>query len=217
MSSGSGPRASYGTKKRNVPGVIFRAQAMYDGITGSLSLFGALPVDMAAYLALLTALVLAQQVAVETKARGAASLRDVKRDLVWTAMEALRVHIQGLADTVSAENACALIEVGGLLVGGVPTYARLPLTARPTPESGVVHLAAHVALLAGKDAVGKCTMFNWQWSANGTSWNDAGSTPYASTDITGLTPMTTYSFRVSVTVGEVTGPWSQPVSLLLVD
>jgi hypothetical protein len=43
------------------------------------------------------------------------------------------------------------------------------------------------------------------------------STPVGRTQIPGLTLLTTYSFRVSVTVGkdQVTGPWSQAVSLLV--
>jgi hypothetical protein len=58
--------------------------------------------------------------------------------------------------------------------------------------------------------------FNWQWSGDGgASWNDVRSTPYASTDVTGLALMTTYSFRVCVTVGKDVGPWSQAVSLLV--
>ena len=39
--------------------------------------------------------------------------------------------------------------------------------------------------------------------------------PYASTDVTGLTALTTYSFRVSVTIAKVTQPWSQAVSVLV--
>jgi hypothetical protein len=33
--------------------------------------------------------------------------------------------------------------------------------------------------------------------------------------MTGLTPMTTYWFRVSVTISRVTGEWSQPTSVML--
>jgi len=212
----SGPTASYGTKKRHIPGVIFRAQAMYDGITANISLFGALPLDMAAFLALLTALVLVQQRATETRTRGTASQRNVARDLVWAAMETLRVHVQGLAGAVSAENAGALIEAAGLRVGGAPTYPRLPLMARLTDESGAVHLAALPTLLVGKAAAARCTLFDWQWSSDGATWHDAPPTPNASTDITGLAPMTTYSFRVRVTVGTAAGAWSRPVSIVVV-
>jgi hypothetical protein len=215
MEHASGPRGIFGTTKKNVPGVILRAYAMYNGINGSPNSFVSPAVTMAAFLALITALVLAQQTATDTKAKGAATQRNVKRDLVWTAMEALRVYIQGLADQLSAEAATALIQSGGLLVGGVPSHQKDVLTVTLTTVSGLAHLAANALLLAGKAARGKRKMFNWQWSSDGKIWNDAKSTPYASTDITGLTPMTTYSFRVSVTVGKVTGAWSQPVSILV--
>jgi hypothetical protein len=41
------------------------------------------------------------------------------------------------------------------------------------------------------------------------------STPVANTDVTGLTLLRMYSFRVSVTIAWVRGPWSQAVSLLV--
>jgi hypothetical protein len=152
MGTASGPRAIFGGPKRKVPGVLARAQAMYGGITENAALFVGLPITMVAFLALITALVLSQQAATGTKARGSATLRNTKRDAVWTAMA---------------------------------------------------------------NASRKVT-FNWQWSGNnGQSWNDARATPYANTDVVGLALMSTYSFRVSVTIGKATGAWSQPVSLLV--
>jgi hypothetical protein len=216
MNLATAPRGIFGTTKKNVPAVILRAYAMYNGISGNPSMFTTLPMTMAAFLVLITALVLTQQTATETKATGTAKLRNVKRDLLWTAMEALRVYIQGLADQASSENGAALIQCGGLLLAGVPTHQKAPLTATLTTENGVVHLAANVLLLVGKKAArNRKHQFNWQWSADGKVWNDAKSTPYATTVITGLTAMTTYSFRVSVTVGTVTGAWSQAVSILV--
>jgi hypothetical protein len=40
-------------------------------------------------------------------------------------------------------------------------------------------------------------------------------TPLADTLVPNLTPMTSYLFRVSVTVSRTTGDWSQPVGLLV--
>jgi len=41
------------------------------------------------------------------------------------------------------------------------------------------------------------------------------STPLASTTVTGLTPLTTYEFRVSLTDKSGEGPWSQALSFLV--
>jgi hypothetical protein len=189
---------------------------MYNGFTANVAMFASPPITMAAFLAVITALVIAQQNATGTKARGAASLRDTKRDAVWTAMDSLRAYIQGLADVVSADSAASLIEAGGLLVAATATHQKAPLTATLNATPGFVKLDANASLLTGRAAASKRVTFNWQWSADsGKTWNNAGSTPYASTEVTGLTPMTTYSFRVSVTIGKVTEAWSQAVSLLV--
>lgn len=61
----------------------------------------------------------------------------------------------------------------------------------------------------------KKVLFNWQQSLDGKTWTGLPATSYASTDVVGLTLLTTYAFRVSVTVGTVAGPWSQAVSVLV--
>jgi hypothetical protein len=47
------------------------------------------------------------------------------------------------------------------------------------------------------------------------SWNTLASTPLADTIVPNLTLMTSYQFRVSVTVARTTGEWSQSVGLLV--
>jgi len=216
MSTLSRPRASFGTSKKDVPGVLDRSQAMYNGFIANIGMFGSPTITMVAFLALITALVTAQQHATGTKAKGSASLRNTKRDSLWTAMDALRAYVQGLADVASAENAVAIIEAAGMLVAAAPAHQKAVLTATLTAMLGVVRLDANASLLKGKAAAWKQVTFNWQWSSDGgKSWNSISSTPYASTDVTGLAPMATYSFRVSATIGKVTEPWSQAVSLLV--
>jgi hypothetical protein len=215
MSTASVPYGIFGTTKKNVPGVIFRAMAMLNGISGAPATFVSPVIAMVAFQALITALVLSQQSATELRSKGSAKLRNTKRDLVWEAMETLRVYIQGLANAVGAEAAGALIQSGGLLLGGVPTRSKAILTPALTTVGGLVHLEANAGLLKGKANLARRAMFNWEWSADGKTWNSAPATLFARTDVTGLTPLGTYSFRVSVTVGKVTGAWSQAVSILV--
>jgi hypothetical protein len=216
MSTSSGPRAAFGVKKQNVPGVLFRSQTMYDFITTNAAMFAAPTVTMAAFLALITALSLAQQVAKGTKATGSASLRNSKRNAVWTAMESLRAYVQGLADVLSPDDATYLIESAGLAVAGISTHRKALLTPTLTTTPGVVRLVANRSLFVEPADARKNVSFNWQWSADGgATWNDARSTPHASTAIAALALMSTYSFRASVTIGNATGAWSQVVSLLV--
>jgi hypothetical protein len=216
VSTVSRPRATFNVAKRNVPGVTTRAQAMCDGISLNTALFASPSVTMVAFLALITALILAQKQVTGPNPKGSASLRNTKRDDLWTAMESLRTYVQGLADTMNAEEATSLIEAAGLVVASVGVHQKVALAAALTTTPGVVHLDANASLLVGPASAARKVTFNWESSSDGgKTWNDAGSTPYANTDVPGLALMSTYSFRVSVTIGKVVGAWSQAVSLLV--
>jgi hypothetical protein len=188
---------------------------MYSNIVQNAGIFVSPSVTMVAFLALITALVLAQETTRGTKAKGSASLRDAKRDALWSAMQSLQSYIQVLSDSMSAGNAISLIEAAGLVVAGTGAHTKPVLSGELMAAPGTVHLVANRTVLVGKANANKQVTFNWQYSTNGTSWTSAASTPYASTEIPGLTLMTAYSFRVSVTVSKVTGPWSQAVSLVV--
>jgi hypothetical protein len=195
---------------------MFRAQAMHDAIVASAATFASPTITMAEFLILITALAAAQQYVLATRSTGSAAARDVRRNLVWMAMESLRVYVQGLCDVVSADAAIALIETAGLRVAATPVHTKPLLAATPTTTPGLVHLSANASLLVGPADIHKRPTFHWQWSADGgQTWNSSTSTPHASTDIPGLSLLGTYSFRVSVTVGKVPGAWSQAISLFL--
>ena len=216
MSEHTTPQATLGTTKKYIPGVQFRAKSMYDGIMANIAMFPGLPITMVAFLAAITALATAQQNATGTRAKGTGSLRNTKRDAVWTGMELLRAYTQGLADTLSAEAAASLIQSAGMLVGAVQTHQKPALTAKLTTVPGVARLDANRSLLAGPANTRKRAMLSWQMSADGgKTWIDLKATPYATTEVIGLTLLSTYSFRVNVTVAKVTGAWSQAVTLLI--
>ena len=206
------PTGSFGTTKKKILGVTARARLMYAAFVAAGAAFGASPITMAAFLALVQALEDAQNGAL-TRAKGLAALRNSKRDALWTAMEILRAFVQGIADTHTATDAITVIESAGLLVAKTRAAGKELLKAKLTSMPGTVHLEANAAMLRGKTS--KHTTFNWQASSDGKSWSSAPSTPYARTDIPNLALMTTWWFRVSATVGTVTGEWSQPVSLLV--
>jgi hypothetical protein len=215
MSSVSGPRAIFGVSKKDIAAVLMRALAMYNNMTSNSTMFASPTISLVSFLALITALSTAQQKAVETKARGSATFRNTKRDALWTGMELLQKYAQSLADVLTAENAASLILAAGLVVAKSPKRQKVVLAAALTTTPGLVTLAANRSALVAKADLSKSVTFNWQWSTDGKTWTNAGSTPLASTEIAGLTLMTTYTFRVSVTVSRVTGAWSQPVSIVV--
>ena len=189
------------------------ARVIYNAMLTNAAMYPSPVVTLVALLALITDLDAAQQAA-GTKARGLAAVRNGKRDLLWTALEALRVYVQGLADSATPENAIAIIQTVGMAVAEIPTHTKPVLEAKLVPTPGVVRLIANATTLVGS-SFSKVT-FNWQWSGDGgKTWNQAASTPYAETEIPNLALMTTYAFRVCVTIGKVTGEWTQAVSILV--
>ena len=142
-------------------------------------------------------------------------MRNGKRDALWTALQSLKMYVQGLADLLAPEAAVALIQAAGMVVADIPIHTKAILAAKlGLAGSGIVRLVANATVLVGKTS--KRRQFNWQWSLDGKSWTSAASTPYASTFITGLTVGSTYWFRVSVTIANVQGEWSPPVSLVVI-
>jgi hypothetical protein len=215
MSTAIRPHATFGTGKRNTAGVLGRSQTMYSAISNNIAMFANLPITMTAFLALITALAVAQQAATGTKARGTASARNSKRNAVWGAMLTLQSYVQNLVDSMSVDDGTTLIQAAGLVVAKAAARRKETLTATLTAAQGVVHLAANRTALVGADAHKRVT-FNWEMSADGgKTFQALPSGSYASTTVSGLTPMTTYAFRVSVTVGNTPGAWSQPVSVLV--
>ncbi len=207
------PRATFGTSRRDTPGVVDRARIMYAAFLAAAATFQSAPITMVAFLALIQAVETAQQNAL-SKGKGTASARNVKRDALWTAMQTLLIFVQSLADGLTAEGAVQVIQAAGLLVAKTTRSTKPILQAKLTTTPNVVHLEANATALKGMKTSKKVN-FNWQWSQDAKSWVSVTSTPYARTDISGLTPMTTYWFRASATIGAVPGEWSPAVSLVV--
>jgi hypothetical protein len=214
MSTQAKPKATLDVRKTNIAKLLARAKLIYNAILlAILTLFASTPITPPALLLLIEALDTAEQAA-GTKAKGLAAVRNGKRDALWTALMTLKAFVQGIADLVTPEAAIGIIEAAGMVVGRVPIRAKAILEAKlAAPGSGIVHLLCNATLLVGKSR--KKTTFGWEWSLDGKTWTNAGTTAYASTLVPGLTLGSTYWFRVSATVGKVQGEWSQSVSLLV--
>ena len=199
--------------RNKIPALLALAKAIYQGMLANPALFPSPNPSLAVLLALITALE-AAQVTAQTRVRGAAAVRDAKRDELVTALESEAMYLQTLCDA-SPEQAMTLIKAAAMDAAKLPVSAKPILQAKPGTQPGSVILVANETLLVGR-GVHKKALFNWQMSADGgKTWTALPATPLATTEVTGLTSLTTYAFRVSVTVGKVTGEWSQAVTIVV--
>ncbi len=199
--------------KSKIATLLAIAKAVYNGFQSNQGLLPSPTPPLATVQGQIAALDTAQQ-ATSTRARGTVATRNAQRDLLVTSLESWRMYVQTLCDA-NPEQAEALIAAAAMTVGKLPVYTKPVLRAKLATASGSLTLEANATALVGR-GVKKHASYNWQYSADGgKTWIAAPSTPLASTALAGLTPMTTYAFRVSVTVSKATGEWSQPISILV--
>lgn len=199
--------------RNNIAALLALAKAIYEGMLAHASLFPQPNPALAILAQLIQDLETAHQ-ATFSRTRGTAALRDAKRDALVTALESERMYVQSLCDA-SPEQATTLIGAAAMAVAGSPVHAKPVLAAEQGTAPGTVRLVANATLLVGR-GVRKRVTFNWQYSADGgKTWTNLPSTPLAETTAEGLAPMTTYSFRVSVTVSKTQCEWSQAVTLFV--
>jgi len=202
-------------KKNSTAEVTGKADAMCTGIGGNPALFPNPNPSVSDVQSQKTTVQKAEVVA-GTRAKGAAQARNVQRSALVGMLETLLAFVQGIANTrTTAEDAIATIVAAGLTVALVGKRLKEILTVTKGPEPNSVLLDANASALTGRTR--KKTTFNWQQTSDGgKTFVSLPSTPLAKTTVTDLTPLTTYGFRVSVTIaGGVAGEWSQVVTYLV--
>jgi hypothetical protein len=200
-------------KTAKVPALLPQAKAIYNAFETNKTQLPTPPVPLATLLLQIQDLDTAEQATV-TKTKGTVPVRNAKRTVLVTSLESLRMYVQSLCDA-NPEQAATIAAAASMFTAKVAVRDKPILQARQGPQSGIVLLIANATLLIGRGVRKKAT-FNWEMSADGgKTWTPLPSTPIATTIVTGLTPLTTYAFRVSVTVSKTVGEWSQAVTLLV--
>jgi hypothetical protein len=213
MTTTNRTRAALLLNRKKVSTVLAVANRMYSAMLANMKLFPAATPPLPTFLSQIQD-VEAAQLATGTRTRGTAAIRNAKLAILFTTMESLRMYVQTLCDA-NPEQAEVIITAAGMAIARVPSFHKPALAAKLGTQSGSVILEANATLLVGKNVSKKAT-FNWEYSAGGgKTWIAAPSTPLTTTTIVGLTPLTTYEFRVCATVSKSTGEWSQAVSLLV--
>jgi hypothetical protein len=208
-------RAALRIKKNNTHGVLTKAKAMVVGIDDNPTLFPT-PNPLTSAIQDQIVIVDKAEVAAGTRAKGAASARNVQRSILVGMLETELSYVQGVADrSPTPEQAVATIEASALTVARVPQRTKAILTIRQGPEPGSVALDAYAAALGAGGR--RKTFFNWQVTSDGgKAFTTLPSTPKSKTALANLTPLSTYGFRVSVTNSDgIPGPWSQVVAFLV--
>jgi hypothetical protein len=199
--------------KFKIPALLSQAKNIYNAMSADKVTYASPNPPLATLLAQIQALDTAQQ-AVKARAPGAVEVRNAKRDVLFSSLQSEQAYVQSLSDA-SPDRAPAIVTGAAMVVAKAPSTSKPVVQVKLGVQPGTATLRANATTLVGK-GVAKRPTFNWQLSADGgKTWSIAPSTPRANTVIENLTAMTTYSFRVSATVANVAGEWSQPVSILV--
>jgi hypothetical protein len=208
-------RAILAVPPDNFPQLEVRATAVADGLGSDTALFvnpnPILPV-LTLKLGLFSK---AQQLAVTTHAKADYLDRNAKAGSLLTCLESERAYVQERADACTSPADAELVIVkGGMVVAKGSTYHKPFLRVRQHMPGGPVEVLAHVALLT-VNTVG-AVFFNWQYTRDGgATWITLPPTTRGRTEVGGLSPLSTYGFRVAVTDAKGTGVWGQVVTFLV--
>jgi hypothetical protein len=209
-------RGILNVNKYDMPAVLNRGQAMYNGFEGDPATYASPTLALPAFLVLIQNASAAQQLAL-LRGKGAAGARDVQRDLLFTGMEIERMFVQSLADATPSR-AVALIENAGLVVAQFPVHNKAILALANGNPSGTVNCAANVGLLMGAGAPmpTQGRFFNWEYTLDGSkTFISLLPTTRSKTTISNLTPLTMVGVRVNLNTSAGPGPWSQVVTILV--
>lgn len=147
----------------------------------------------------------ASEVAVRSRTKGTAAVRDLEKKTVEDDMFALKAYVQGIVNQ-NPEQAVAIIASAGMKTRKVTPIQKPELEARMGPSAGEAVVRAK--------AVKRGAAYEWQISSDGGStWTAMSTTTVANTSAPGLTAGTTYLFRFRTTIRKTTGEWSRSVSL----
>jgi hypothetical protein len=172
-------------------------QNIYDRMSTNIAQFPNCNPPMATYLVQVQDYAAAHKAVVTTHAKGAATIRIAKRDVVRTGTEMNRTYVQLLSDQ-SPELAGTYATESGFGIWVPGTHNRDILVATVL-GNGAVTLRAAASLLpvlgTGKS---RNRTYLWRHTLDGKTYINDDSTPVANTTITGLPVNTIVGFEVAV-------------------
>jgi hypothetical protein len=208
-------RAILDVLRTDAPAAMARGKGMVNGYQNNPAIF-VTPVPTIAALNNQIVVVGNLQTLVATHVYGAAATRDFQLGVLMGLLNKGLGYVQDLADSAqSYDQAVSVIKAGGLFVAGSPGYQKALLTVRQSMPGAPVVLDANVGMITNKSKKGR--FFGWQYTADGgKTFVSLPTTAKGIATVAGLTALTTYGFRVNVTLTDgITQPWSQIVEFLV--
>jgi len=206
------PRVVLDLGSYNYPHLLVRGEAIYTGISGHPALFVNPSPAMPVLAQAVQDLDQAQQATI-LHTPGAVQARNLAGRALVGLLRTAQGYVQGLIDA-DPQQAGVITNAASMFLAKAPAYTKPFLKASQGMPGAPVHIVANVGVLTA-GVTGRIT-FNWQLSSDGgKTWIEAPASPHGKTDIPGLSPLTTYAFRVGVTNGKGPGPWSQAVTFLV--
>ena len=149
----------------------------------------------------------AAETAALSRTKGAATLRNERRNALVNQLAKLKNHVQTTADA-NLETSASIIQGAGLAVQKNRVRPPRVFAAKPGAVSGSVTLLAQSAA--------RRASYEWQYSIDaGKTWLASPSTLQSTTTVSGLTPGATVLFRYRPVTKVGEGDWSQPSSLIV--
>ena len=143
-----------------------------------------------------------------TRAKGAATFRDAKKQNVKEDVFHLCDYVQGVVEkNTTPATAVAVIHSAFMQVRKAPKRPVRGFSAKNADVSGTVVLATK--------AVASAATYYWEYSVDQSTWISVPDTMKARTEISGLTSASTYHFRFRARTRAGRGDYSQIVSLLV--
>ncbi|HEY8041489.1 MAG TPA: hypothetical protein VIF15_16900 [Polyangiaceae bacterium] len=188
-----------------VPALITVARAIVQSMTGN-SAFPTTNPPLATVTAAIDDLE-AAETATQSKTRGAAATRNVKRAALVTLLHQLKAGVQQAADA-SPDQASTLIQSAGLSVKKTGAHPPRVFAAKSGAVSGQVTLVAQSAA--------RRASYEWETSIDGgKTWQLASASLQAKTTVSGLVPGASVMFRYRPVTKIGEADWSQPVALIV--
>jgi hypothetical protein len=146
------------------------------------------------------------EASVLTRTKGAAEVRNEKFATLRADLVHILAYVQGVADA-NPGTAESIIQGAGMFVRKVGSHPKGEIEAEQGSVSGSAKVIAK--------AVARRAAYEWQYSVDQKTWTLAPASLEAKTEITGLTPATTYYFRFRPVTKDGEGDWSQVASLIV--
>jgi hypothetical protein len=146
------------------------------------------------------------QAAALSRGMGAVAQRDVDLEVVHTDLKSLRLYVQAIADA-SPDKAIEIIESAGFSAKKTSTRTKPDLAVKNGNDTGTVILIARGG--------GPRSAHEWQMSKDQINWTDLPVTIAAKTRVLGLVYGTTAYFRHRIVTKSGSGPYTNPVGVLV--